>query len=106
MKLIMLLVLEDDAPAVRDLLESHAVTAFSELPVEGHGQGRHGWYGDTAPFRSRMIFTAVPAERAQEIMDSVRACTECLHPQHPIHALQLDVEAVVRSGQASEPTHP
>ncbi|HEX9886715.1 MAG TPA: hypothetical protein VGA70_09515 [Longimicrobiales bacterium] len=100
MKLIVLFVLEDDAPSLRRLLEEHSVVAFSELSVEGHGEGRPGWYGHVAPYRSRMIVTAVPAERAHDLMEVVRACAGCQDPRHPVHALQLDVEAVVRSGEA------
>jgi hypothetical protein len=98
MKMILLLYLEDDAHCVQSLLEEHDVVAYSELPLEGHGEGRPaGWYGDIPPFHSRMAFTVVPEARAEELLDAVRACRGCQDTRHPIHALQLGVEKVARS---------
>lgn len=102
MKMILILFLEDDADRVRSLLEEHDVAAYSELPLEGHGEGRPvGWYGEVSPYRSRMAFTLVPGPRARELLAAVRACTGCQDPDHPIHALQLGVEETARS---DEPT--
>lgn len=99
MKLILLLFLEDDAGVVRKLLEEHDVMAYSELPLEGHGEGRPvGWYGDVAPYRSRMAFTLVPRDRARELVDAVRRCTGCQDSGHPVHVLQLGVEEMAHSG--------
>ena len=99
MKMILLLYLEDDAPCVRSLLADHDVLAYSELPLEGHAGGRPtGWYGEVPPYRSRMAFTLVPEARAHELLDAVRACSGCQSAGHPIHALQLGVERVARSG--------
>ena len=98
-KMILLMYLEEDEPAVDRLLEEHRVTAFSRVNLEGHGGGRPvGWYGEVAPYRSRMVFTLVPEERAEELLEAVGRCSGCLDPRHPIHAVMLGVERAVASG--------
>lgn len=98
-KMILLMYLEDDEAAVDRLLEEHHVTAFSRVDLEGHGRGRPvGWYGEVAPYRSRMVFTLVPEDRAEELMEAVSRCSGCLDPGHPIHAVMLGVEEAVDSG--------
>lgn len=100
-KMILLMYLEEDEPAVDRLLETHDVTAFSRVSLEGHGKGHPvGWYGEVAPYRSRMIFTLVPGARAAELMDAVGRCTGCVDPDHPVHAVVLGVEEAVTSGAA------
>ena len=102
MKMILLMYLEDDEPAVDRLLEEHEVTAFSRVNLEGHGQGMPtGWYGEVAPYRSRMAFTLLPEGRAAELLGAVRECSDCLDPRHPIHAVQLAVEATADSAAAT-----
>ena len=98
MKLVILLYLEEDDAAVMRLLEKHGVNAFSRLPLEGVGAGAAGWYGDVAPYRSRMVFTLLSGDQASELLSVVRACTDCQDHRHPIHALQVDVEDAARSG--------
>jgi hypothetical protein len=105
MKMILLMYLEDDEPAVDRILERHDVTAFSRVNLEGHGSGQPvGWYGEVAPYRSRMVFTLVPEERAAALLDAVGRCTDCLHPKHPIHAVMLHVEKAVDSGATASET--
>ena len=104
MKMILLLYLEDDATCVRSLLKGHDVLAYSELPLEGHGEGGEaGWYGRVAPFHSRMAFTVLPEERADQLLASVRESRGCQGSKHPIHALRLGVEKVTRSGALGSP---
>lgn len=98
MKLLVLLYLEDDDRTVLSLLRAHGVVAWSRLSVEGHGPGTPGWFAEVAPYRSRMILTLVPEGQAGELMDAVRGCAECQDPAHPVHAMQVGVEAVARSG--------
>ncbi len=98
MKMILLLYLEDDDQLVTRLLERHGVVAWSRLPLEGHGAGLAGWYGEAAPYRSRMAFTVVPEARAAELMDAVKSATGLADPRHPVHALQMPVERCVDSG--------
>lgn len=98
MKMILLLYLEDDDALVTRLLEAHHVMAWSRLPLEGRGAGVAGWYGETAPYRSRMAFTVVTEDRAAELMEAVRNATGLSDPRHPVHALQMPVERCVDSG--------
>lgn len=100
MKLIVFLYLEDDDPRVARLLTDHGVLAWSRLTLEGHGAGLAGWYGSVAPFRSRMAFTVVPAERADDLLAAVGEMDGLADPRHPVHALQLEIERSVDSGPA------
>ena len=93
MKFIVLLYLEEDDVCVARLLAEHGVVAYSRLPLEGHGEGGPGWYGSAAPYASRMAFTVVPEERADDILRAVETCEGLADPNHPIHAVQLGVEA-------------
>ena len=99
MKLIAFLYLEDDAAVVARLLKKHHIVAYSKVELEGHGEGGRGWYGDVAPYASAMVFTLVPAETAQSLLAAVRDATGLADPRHPIHAMQLSVEAMAESGQ-------
>jgi len=101
MKLVILMYLEDDEPGVHALLGDHEVAAYSELPVEGHGAGTAGWYGQVAPYRSRMLMVFLSAAKADELTAAVAACSGCKDSAHPIHAWQVDVEKVVTSGLPS-----
>ena len=106
MKLIMLLYLEDDEPVVDRLLEEHRVAAFSRLPLEGHGAGvPAGWYGEISPYRSKMVFTFVPAEGAEDLMGAVRDASGLQDPRHPIHAVQVAVEGMAHSGVPRPSAH-
>lgn len=98
MKMILLLHLEEDDELVSRLLQKHGVVAWSRLPLEGHGAGLAGWYGETAPYRSRMAFTVAPADRAAELMEAVKSLTGLADPKHPVHALQMEIERCVDSG--------
>lgn len=100
MKLVALMYLAEDEGAVDQLLKQHGVVAYSELPIEGHGEGMKGWYGEVAPFQSRMTFAVLPAAKAVELMDAVAACEGCKDPTHPIHALLVNVERTEESGSA------
>ena len=99
LKMILLMYLEEDEAMVDRLLEEHRVTAFSRVSLEGHGAGQPaGWYGEVAPYRSRMVFTLVPRERAEVLLAAIAECDGCIDPRHPVHAVQLAVERAVDSG--------
>ena len=98
MKLVILMVLEDDTPNVERLLAEHRLVAYSEVPIEGHGLGTAGWYGKVAPYASRMLMVFLDSDKAEELLAAVNACTRCKDPNHPIHAWQVDVEKAATSG--------
>lgn len=98
MKIIVLLYLEEDQKCVTRFLKENGVMAYSQLPVEGHGSGVAGWYGAAAPYASRMAFTIVPEAQAQAILQAVEGCNGVADARHPIHAIQMGVEAAVDSG--------
>ena len=98
MKLVILMHLEDDAEGVEQLLAEHEVAAYSELPVLGHGSGAKGWYGEVAPYRSRMLVAFLKEDKAGQLIEAVERCTICKHPHHPVHAWVVDVERSVISG--------
>ena len=103
MKLVILMHLEDDAEGVEQLLAEHEVAAYSELPVLGHGSGAKGWYGEVAPYRSRMLLAFLKEDKAGELIEAVERCTTCKHPHHPVHAWVVDVERCVISGVGENP---
>jgi hypothetical protein len=98
MKLVILMFLEDDKDGVEQLLAARGVSAYSDLPVEGHGAGTAGWYGKVAPYRSQMSMVLLPGEAARELVDAVEKCAGCKDARHPIHAWVVDVERAVVSG--------
>ena len=99
MKLVILMYLEDDSALVEELLAHHQVVAYSQLPVEGHGRGTAGWYGKVAPYRSRMLISFLPADKADELTSAIGQCQGCSDASHPVHAWQMDVEKAVASGR-------
>ncbi|MFQ5537634.1 MAG: hypothetical protein ACE5GJ_09305 [Gemmatimonadota bacterium] len=100
MKLVFLMYLEEDDKRIVKLLEEHHVVAWSRMSMEGHGSGMRGWYGEVAPYASRLIFTVLREDKARELLEAVRVCVDCEDPQHPIHAMMVAVEEMADSGTA------
>jgi hypothetical protein len=98
--MVLLMYLEDDDPVVEKLMQDSGLAAYSRLPLEGHGSGAGGWYGDVAAYRSGMIFALVTSQEADRLLQAVDHCTGCADPAHPIHAIQLDIEKSVTSSEA------
>ncbi len=92
MKLVVLMYLEGDEACVERLLAEREVGVWSRLPVEGHAPGTKGWYGEVAPFASRIVLAIVPAETARGLLAAVEECRGVQDPAHPIRAFQVDVE--------------
>ncbi len=101
MKLVLVMFLEDEETAVLALLKRHGVAVYSHLPVEGHGRGLVGWSGEVSPYRSRLLFTVVPTEQASDLLEAVSVHQPVSDPAHPVHAWQVDVEAVAKSVQTT-----
>jgi hypothetical protein len=97
MKLVLLLYLEGDGPAVTKLLLDQGISAYSRLPIEGHGEGKAGgWFGDIATHNSKMIFSIVDDGVADSLLEAVKE----VHVQdagHPIHVAKLNLEDWVHS---------
>jgi hypothetical protein len=97
MKLVLLLYLEGDGPAVTKLLLEQGISAYSRLPIEGHGAGKAGgWYGDIATHNSKMIFSVVSDEEADSLVEAVRE-VKVQDAGHPIHLAKLTLEDWVHS---------
>lgn len=93
MKLVILMYLEEDDRCVERLLKEAHVEAYSRMPVEGRGPGAQtGWYGEIAPYQSRLTMAVVPDQLAASLMQAVSECSGVQDPRHPIRAVQLDVE--------------
>jgi hypothetical protein len=93
MKIVYLMYLADDESCVNRLLSEQAVTAFSRLPVEGHGPGSAvGWTGEIQPYQSQVVMTVLPDDKAAALMEAVESCTGVEDPRHPIRAVQMAVE--------------
>ena len=92
MKMMLLTYLEGDEECVERLLKQLNVQMYSQISMEGHGKGSTaGWYGETAPYRSGMVFSFMSEETASRVLEEVRACTGVEDPRHPIRAFELDV---------------
>lgn len=97
MKLVLLLYLEGDGPAVAKLLSDQEITEYSRLPIEGHGQGKAGgWFGDVAAHKSKMIFSIVSDEQADSLLQAVQNVA-VQDSAHPIHMAKLNLEDWVHS---------
>lgn len=95
MKLVFMMYLEDDDGVVRSLLDRLRIPMFSQIQLEGHGSGAGGWYGEVAPYRSRMAFAALPEAQARDLLDAVRHLEGGLDPRHPVRAFQVSIEESV-----------
>ncbi len=95
MKLVILMYLDEDDACVARLMKRTNVPVYSRLPLEGHGAGAPGWYGETAPYRSRLLMTIVPEDLATTLLREVSECTGVQDSRHPIRAAALDVEEFV-----------
>ncbi len=100
MKLVFLTYLEDDDALVTRQLEIAGVPVFSRLPLEGHGAGARGWYGEVAPYRSRMVFSVLPDEDADRLLAAVEGWADGEDPNDRIRAFAGDVERAVRQAGA------
>lgn len=92
MKLVLMMYLEGDEACVERLLREQEVALYSRLPIEGVGPGARGWYGEVAPYASRMIMAIVEEETASRLLDAVAGCRGVEDPSHPIRAAMVDVE--------------
>jgi len=97
MKLVLLLYLEGDGPAVTKLLLEQGISAYSRLPIEGLGVGKAGgWYGDIATHTSKMIFAVVSDEEADSLLGAVKE-VKIQDTGHHIHLAKLKLEDWVQS---------
>ena len=96
MKLMMLMYLEEDEACVNRLVAELGVPMVSQLGVEGMegvGSGKAGgWYGESAPYQSRMTLTVVDDAMADRIVEAIGRCEGIVDPRHPIRVVQLAVE--------------
>lgn len=91
-KMIVVMYLEEDEENVVRLMEGLGISSFSSVKLEGHGRGSPGWYGDVAPYESRMIFVILPEAEAERLLLAVGQLEGGSHPEHPVHAIQMAVE--------------
>lgn len=100
MKMVMLMYLAEDERCVARLLAEQSVGQYSRLPIEGHGPGAAGWYGEVAPYDARMVMAIVDDPVAERVLSAVRDCRGVADPAHPIRAVRVDVEDAVACGSA------
>jgi len=104
MKLVILMYLEEDAGCARKLLHASGISMFSQMPMEGIGEGTGSWYGGVVPYASHMAFCVVSSDQAAAVLSAVKSEDQCLDARHPMRAVQLAVEATTASGTESERT--
>ncbi len=103
MKMILLTYLEGDEACVERLLRELDIQMYSQISMEGHGKGSTaGWYGEAAPYRSRMVFSFMSEADADRVLAGVRSCSAVEDPRHPIRAFEMDVTRTAACGCAEE----
>jgi hypothetical protein len=99
MKLIGIMNLDTDQPAVRKLFEKHGVQIYSEMDITGHTVTtleKYGWRPSRdVPVYSSLCFAIISKERADGIMDEISQLSEKDDSGHPIRAFQVDVERMI-----------
>ena len=104
MKLVILMYLETDEKCVERLITRQRITTFTRLSAEGVREGdAPGWYGTSAPYRSRLIMSFLAEDAAERLLRAVNDCRDMQDPRHPVRAMQLDVERTAACECAPEP---
>jgi nitrogen regulatory protein PII len=96
MKLVMIICDGERVDDVRDLLESHGVNAFTEVPGL-HGAGDTGAHRGTRAFpgSSTLVFTAVADESAAGLIETLRRFSATCRPDEPFSVFSLKAEEVI-----------
>ena len=100
MKLIGIMSLDADIDAVHGIFEQHNVEMFSELSIKGHSRDTlklYGWWptAGNETMYSVLCFAVIDKMRADDIMAELRRRSEDNLSEHPIRAMQVDVERFV-----------
>lgn len=99
MKLIGIMNLDKDRPAVRKIFEKTGVQIYSETEISGHTVStieKYGWWPSTdVPVYSSLCFAIIPDEQADEIMGAISRLSAEDDTGHPIRAFLVDVERMV-----------
>lgn len=96
MKLLMIIGPESRREDLQRLIVSHGVHAYSELPgVLGEGEtgkhfGTHTW-----PGRSLLIFTVLPKEQADALIEALRNFKTQLYEGEGVRVFAMAAEVVV-----------
>lgn len=96
MKLLMMIVPTTRTEDLQALIARHEVHAFSEID-DVLGEGETGKHLDTRvwPGSSRLLFTVVPDNKADELFDAIRDYKATLYPGEGIKAFVLPVEKML-----------
>lgn len=93
MKLLMVICPEDRRDQVMELVETHGVHSFTELPqvvgegVTGKHLGTQVW-----PGKSVLLFTVVTDEKKDELVAALKDCRKKLFPGEGMKAFVLPAE--------------
>jgi len=96
MKMLMIVCPEKKVEDVRDLIASYDVHSYSELhDVTGEGEKGKRFGTRVWPGKSIIIFSIVPAQKKDELIQALKACEKDLMPEESMHAFVLPVEDVL-----------
>jgi len=96
MKLLMILVDADDAPAIEAVLEDAGVPGYTELPtVLGKGETGRKLGTRAFPGSSTMLLAAVTAERAPTVIGELGDLRTRLGPREGFKVFSIDATAVL-----------
>ncbi len=93
MKLLLIVYSGSRRNLVQDLLEEHRVGGYTEMD-HAHGAGATGRRAGTRawPGESEVLFSAVPDERVDELVDALRAEAEALDGDERLHVAVMPIE--------------
>jgi hypothetical protein len=100
-KLVVIMSIEEAAEPIRKLLTAAGVLVFSELAMTGFrklpaGGERDNWFAHaTHATYSHLIFTVVPAGKAEELLAAIRKESGAPGNASPIHAMLMNVEQFI-----------
>ena len=96
MRLLMILVESDAAPAVEEILDAADVPGYTELPtLLGKGETGKKRGNQAFPGSSTMLLAAVSAERALPLIEQLGALKERFGPDEGFKVFSIDATPVL-----------
>ncbi|MEJ2096453.1 MAG: hypothetical protein P8Y38_04785 [Deltaproteobacteria bacterium] len=93
MKMLMIVCPEANAEEIRSLISQFNIHAYSELhDITGEGEKGKRYGTRIWPGKSMLIFTVLPEDKKEELLEAVKECRRKLMPDEGLHAFVLPVE--------------
>lgn len=96
MKMLMIVCPEKNVEDIRKLIASYDVHSYSELhDVTGEGEKGKRFGTRVWPGKSIIIFTVVPEQKKDELVQALKKCEQNLMPEESMRAFVMPVEDVL-----------